>query len=71
MRFYVAGFGHRIENTDFMDKIKNHLLSYHYIIDGGCQKTRFECIMKGKDNANNQEGNTTKRSGKRKRRTRK
>ncbi len=70
MKFYVAGFGHRIEKTKFISEIENHLLSYYYIVNNGCQKTRFEFLKKEKENADSQTNGSIKRSRKRKKRTR-
>ncbi len=70
MKFYVAGFGHRFELTDFFNKVDHVLLSYHYIIDGNCQKMRFTKIKELKEfnNGNDQSEKVNKRTRKRKKR---
>ena len=73
MIFYAAGFGHRIENTDFIYEIDNHLISYYFVIENRCQKNRFEClkfIKKEQNNDEDQKDGSDKRTRKRKKRTR-
>lgn len=73
MIFYTAGFGHRIEKTEFINQIDNHLLSYYYIINGGMLKSRFEHLKSVKkeliENEDNQKDGSNKRIRKRKKRS--
>ncbi len=67
MKFYVAGFGHRIENTNFFINLENILISYYHVIDNGCLKSRFQTI-KGNHYVRNQTNGSDQSVRKRKKR---